>query len=111
VSGIPPNVQPPTPDEIQEAAARHRIDLSDGEVENFAAAIEQTLEGYERLDELPEPSLDVEYTDRDPGYRPGPEGDPLNAVVRRCRVEGADPGPLSGTRAFSRTTSPSPGSR
>ena len=96
MSGIPPNVQPPTPDEIQEAAARHRIDLSDGEVENFAAAIEQTLEGYERLDELPEPRPDVEYTDRDPGYRPGPEEDPLIAVVRRYRVEGADSGPLSG---------------
>jgi len=77
-------------------AERHYIDLTDEEVADFAAAIEETLAGYERLDELSAPQPAVEFTDRDPGYRPGPDEDPLNAVVRYCRVEGSEDGPLSG---------------
>ena len=96
MSGIPPNVQGPTPTEIRELAAAHHIDLSDQEVADFAAAIEDTLEGYERLDELSAPGPTVEYTDRDPGHQPDPEADPLNAFVRKCRVEGAAAGPLDG---------------
>lgn len=93
---IPPNVQPPTPEEIREMAAAHHMELSDEEVADFAAAIEGTLEGYERLDELPSPTRERRYTDRDPGYRPDDEEDPLNAFVRKCRVEGAEDGPLAG---------------
>ncbi len=93
---IPPNVRPPTPEEIREFAADHHMSLSESEVEDFAAAIEGTLAGYERLDELPEPTQERTFTDRDPGHRPDSEEDPLNAVVRRCHVPGASTGPLSG---------------
>src|SRR6056297_1637029 len=96
MAGIPPNVRPPTRDEIREKAADHHIDLTDEEVEDFAAAIEETLEGYERLDEIPEPRPRIEYTDRDPGYMPGREEDPLNAFVTKCKVKGADSGELAG---------------
>jgi amidase len=96
MSGIPPNVRPPTEEEIREKAAKHHIDLTDEEVADFREAIAGTLAGYERLDELPTPSLGVEYTDRDPGYEPGRDEDPLNAFVRKCNVEGADSGPLAG---------------
>jgi amidase len=96
MSEVPPNVQPPTKEEIRENAAKHHIDLSDEEVADFAVAIADTIEGYERLDELPEPTPDVSYTDRDAGYRPTAEEDPLNAFVRKCDVHGADDGPLSG---------------
>ncbi|MEF8877091.1 MAG: amidase [Haloarculaceae archaeon] len=96
MSEIPPNVQRPTPDEIREIAREHHMELSDAEVEDFMAAIEGTMPAYERLDELPDPRPRVEYTDRDPGYRPGRGEDPLNAFVTKCRVEGADDGPLAG---------------
>jgi len=96
VSEIPPNVQPPTPEEIREYAAKHYIDLSENEVADFATAIADTIEGYERLDELPDPKPGIEYTDRDPGYQPGPSEDPLNAFVRHCEVKGADSGLLDG---------------
>lgn len=56
MSEIPPNVQPPTPDEIRAKAAKHNIDLSDEEVADFAEAIAGTLEGYERLDVLAMPT-------------------------------------------------------
>ncbi len=92
----PPNVQPPTEAEIRELAAKHHIDLSEGEVADFEAAIAGLLEGYERLDELPDPKPSVEHHERDPGYRPGPDEDPLNAFVTKCEVQGADDGPLEG---------------
>ncbi|WP_049996653.1 amidase [Halococcus sediminicola] len=96
MSETPPNVRPPTPEEIREKAAQHYIDLSDDEVEDFETAIVDTLEGYERMDELTVPTPEREYTTRDPGYEPGPEEDPLNAFVRKCAVAGSDSGPLSG---------------
>jgi amidase len=93
---IPPNVQRPTAEEIREVARSHFIDLTDDEVADFEVLIDGTMGAYERLDELADPRPRVEYTDRDPGYRPGPEEDPLNAIVRRVRVEGSDDGPLAG---------------
>lgn len=90
----PPNVRPPTPEEIRVYAKHHHIDLSDDEVEEFEAVIAETLTGYERLDELPDHRPRVEYTDRDPGYRPGSDADPLNAFVTKCEVKGAESGPL-----------------
>ena len=96
MSESPPNVRPPTPAEIRAYAERHHIDLSDEEVADFEAAIAETLAGYERLDELPDYRPRVEYTDRDPGYRPGADEDPLNAFVTKCEVRGADDGPLEG---------------
>ncbi|MFC7047044.1 amidase [Halobacteriaceae archaeon GCM10025711] len=92
----PPNVRPPTEAEIREKAADHFIDLTDDEVADFAAVVPELLAGYERLDELVEPRRTVEYTDRDPGYRPGPDEDPLNAFVTKCEVAGAADGPLAG---------------
>jgi amidase len=95
MSEVPPNIQPPTPAEIREKAAEHHIDLSESEVEDFETLIAATLEGYERLDELSVPAPDIEYTDRDPGYEPDADEDPLNAFVRKCVVAGADTGPLA----------------
>lgn len=92
----PPNVRPPTDDEIRELAAEHHITLSDDEVADFAAIIEGMLGGYERIDELQAPKPEVEYHERDPGYKPGPDEDPLNAFVTKCEVRGADDGPLAG---------------
>ncbi|WP_049935232.1 amidase [Haloplanus natans] len=96
MSNVPPNVRAPTPDEIREKAAKHHMTLSDEEVADFSAVIAETMAGYERLDELPEPTPERAYSDRDPGYRPTSAEDPLNAFVRRCEVQGADAGPLSG---------------
>lgn len=96
MTASPPNVRPPTEDEIRELAAHHHMTLSDDEVAEYAAIIEGMLAGYERIDELQDPTPDVKYHHRDPGYKPGPEEDPLNAFVTRCEVPGAEDGPLAG---------------
>ena len=92
----PPNIRPPTTEEIRNIASNYHITLSEDEVTDFAAVIDEILEGYERIDELPDPKPEVKYHHRDPGYKPGPEEDPLNAFVTKCEVQGADDGPLSG---------------
>ena len=43
-----------------------------------------------------EQRLPLRYTNRDPGYRPTEEEDPLNFFIRRCHVHGAEDGPLKG---------------
>jgi amidase len=40
----------------------------------------------------------LKYLERDPGFRPAPEDDPLNAILRRCLVKGARSGKLAGKR-------------
>lgn len=95
MSGIPPNVQPPTIEEIHRKAEEHHIDLSQKEAEDFFEAISATIEGYERLDELSASTPEIKYTDRDAGYRPDKKEDPLNAFVTKCEVHGADSGSLS----------------
>lgn len=92
----PPSLRPPTADEVRDLARDHYLDPSDEAIQVFTEVIAEALQGYERLEELPEPTPERRYTERDPGYRPGRDEDPHNAVVTRCRVPGADGGPLAG---------------
>jgi len=62
----------------------------------FRELIAESLGTYERIDELVDERERARHTTRDPGYRPGPDEDPLNAFVTKCRVDGAEDGPLSG---------------
>ena len=45
---------------------------------------------------IEEPKPPMASSAREPGYRPGPEEDPLNAWMWRCRIEGAAEGLLAG---------------
>ena len=92
----PTGIRPPSRAEIRRHAADFHIDLTEAELEAYAAVIERRLAAYDRLDSLDEPTRTPPTIDRDPGYRPDPDEDPLNAYVRKCRVEGAGEGPLSG---------------
>ena len=96
MSLIPPRIRRPTVEEIKELAAKHHMSLSSEEIATFQELIDISLEAYEGLDEFPEPRQERRYTDRDPGYRPTSEEDPLNAFVRKCHIEGSDDGPLAG---------------
>lgn len=54
-----------------------------------------SMEAFDDL-RIEEQRLPLRYGERDPGYRPTAEEDPLNLFIRRCRVAGADQGPLKG---------------
>jgi amidase len=93
-------VGPHLPDnaELQRLASHFGLSATDSELDEFRALIGDTLSSsYARLDELPEPALEVKYP-REPGYRPSADENPLGAWYWRCNIEGAPEGPLKGER-------------
>jgi amidase len=92
-------VRRPTPEQLVEIGAAEHLRLTPEEATDLAAALDATLAGVDRLDELhpgasAAPAL--RWTDRDPGGVPSAADDPFHAFVRRCRVRGAPEGPLAG---------------
>src|SRR5258708_18263574 len=55
------------------------------------------LEKIDALSVVPQESVS-RYRDRKAGERPSAKDDPLNAIVTRCSVKGAESGPLQGKR-------------
>jgi amidase len=93
----------PEVDEIMEIGNKLGFDLTRTEAEIFQEHIAGSLEGLDKFYEmkLEEERLPLRYLTRDPGYQPSQEEDPLNAFVRKCRVEGSGNGLLQGkTVAF-----------
>jgi len=93
-------LKPPTPDEVREIGRAKHLDLSNEEVTFLTNAITAQLPTLERVNAFktaPQTSVS-RYPNRDPGSRPVRNDDPLNAIVRRCRVAGAQTGKLQGKR-------------
>lgn len=90
-------VQPPSDEALREIAASYRLDLSTEELSEYRDLMGGVLASYARLDELTESKPKVMYP-REPGYRPKPEDNPLNAWYWRCSIKGADDGKLAGKR-------------
>ena len=85
--------------ELEAIADNLDIQFTDGEPEDYAQIVADTLDLIEGVEEMPTPQLpprDYAYTDRGPGYQPDEEEDPYNAWITKCHIEGADSGPLSG---------------
>lgn len=94
------HIPTPNADEIKGYARRHRIVLNDQEAEELVPAMAQTLGFFDAIDELPmSPPPPLKHPNRDPGRAPTAEEDPLNALIRICRVEGSSSGPLAGLTA------------
>ena len=88
-------VKQPTIDELARIAGAYGLSPTREDLESFSGLIAPLLESYARLDQLPEPTLPVKYP-RSPGYRPGPEDNPLGAWYWRSEIRGAQDGPLAG---------------
>ena len=78
----------PTAQDLQEMAAANYFELTDEELDAFKSQIPGLFDNYEVLDRMPLPHAPLKYRDRDPGQRPSPQDDPLNAIVRRCTPQG-----------------------
>lgn len=89
-------IDPPTREEIATIGEQNFLDLRESEVTFIEELIHDYLPVYRRIDRIPQPTPEYEYTDRDPGYRPDSQEDPLNAFVRKCHVPGSDDGLLEG---------------
>ncbi len=89
-------LRPPTADEMEALAALDGIELSPGEAAGLLPSVAALVEAASRAEELDQPQVVGQYTDRDVGYVPTQAEDPLNLFIRRCRVKGASDGPLAG---------------
>jgi amidase len=87
--------RPPTEDDIRDLGDQLHLDLSPAEVADFTELVTDGLASYETVRELGRVSRPTTTRERDPGHRVR-EGDPLNAWITACTVEGADDGPLAG---------------
>ncbi|MGH7864928.1 MAG: amidase [Candidatus Binataceae bacterium] len=90
----------PTNDEIKAIAKANHFSLSDAELRMITTTVPGIFAAADKVDAdlaEPQPSV-IRYKGRDPGSRPTRAQDPLNAIVRRCRVRGASAGKLAGKR-------------
>jgi amidase len=88
----------PSTAELEALADDLGITFADGEAEDYATIVADTLDLIAGVEEMPTPQLpprEYEYTDRGPGYQPDEEEDPYNAWITKCHVEGAETGPLT----------------
>src|SRR5919198_1531502 len=88
-------VKTPTLDELGRIASRFGLSVTQDDLRSYQCLMGGVLASYNRLDQLPEPTLAVKYP-RDAGYRPAPAENPLGAWYWRTHITGASSGPLAG---------------
>ncbi|MEZ5102307.1 MAG: amidase [Thermoleophilia bacterium] len=92
---MPTGPKPPTLQQLLDIAEDFGIELTEDDAEDFRSLMVGTMDSYRRVETYPELRPEVKYP-RTPGYRPAAEDNPFNAWYWRCRIEGADSGPLKG---------------
>ena len=88
----------PSKDDLLAAAPINNLTLTDEELEAFHSMAPGMFQSLDELDQMPVAGPVLPGVTRDPGIRPQPNDDPLNAIVRRCSVKGAASGKLAGVR-------------
>src|SRR4029450_10830086 len=85
-------------DEVMEYGRALVFDLAHTGAWLIKARMMDTVAALEAFDEMrvEERRPPLSFTDRDPGRRPSEQEDPLGAFITKCRVRGADSGPLHG---------------
>jgi len=87
------------PEELHELARSWSFTVSDDEAEQLLEVAEAVFQAYDLLESQPAVRVEPVAATRDPGRAPTGGEDPLNAVVRFCRVWAEDSaGVLSGMR-------------
>ncbi|MGQ4556404.1 amidase [Halobellus sp. GM3] len=87
----------PSKEQLEAIADSVGLSLNEAELADYHDVVNATLDGLEQLHGLPTPQFGphkIEYTDREPGYRPDPKSNPHNIWITKGRVEGAAEGPL-----------------
>jgi amidase len=90
-------VRLPDVDQIQEIAGSFGMKLTAEDAASFRGLMAGSIASYNRLDEIPEPTLPVKYP-RTPGYRPDAKENPFNAWYWKSEIRGADKGILAGKK-------------
>jgi len=88
---------------LVEAAERIGISLDPDTAARFVSGVTDLIGGIRILDTVADYLPLVRYQ-RTPGYRPGPEEDPLHAWYRKTEIRGSADGPLTGKRVAVKDT-------
>lgn len=88
----------PTDEDLHKAAAANLMELSPDELADFKSLLPGMFDALDQLVNMPSATPPIKYLERDPGSRPPPAENPLNAIVRRCSVKGAPSGKLAGKK-------------
>ena len=88
-------VEMPTPEELREVAKGLALNLSDEDVETFRGLMGASIAALNQVDAMPDELPPVKYP-REPGTRPAPDENPLNAWYYRTSIKGASSGKLKG---------------
>lgn len=88
----------PSAEDLRRLAAANHFDVTNEEVDTYLSLIPDMFAALDSLDQAPSNLPVITYRDRDSGRRPSRQADPLNAIVRRCLVKGAQSGKLAGKR-------------
>lgn len=91
-------VTPPDRDQLKHAAEFHNLHLSDAELEQMSAVLADMAGLLSSLEERPVAAPPLKYPRREVLPSPGRHEDRLNAILCRCKVQGAASGPLAGKR-------------
>src|SRR5205085_458530 len=89
-------IKTPTLEELGRIASRFGLNVTQDDLRSYQGLMRGVLASYNRLDQLPEPTLAVKYP-RDAGYRPAPAENPLGAWYWRTHITG---GSSSGSAAL-----------
>ncbi|WP_027416831.1 amidase [Aneurinibacillus terranovensis] len=88
-------VKKPTIEQLKKIAEGFNLNLTDEDLSSYQEMMKATLQSYDRLNQLVEPSLPVKYP-RTSGYRPSSEENPYNAWYWKASVKGKSTGKLAG---------------
>ena len=88
----------PSREDLLRLADAHHFRMDPNALADFEALLDLLLPALDDLWHAADSPAPPEYAERDPGSRPAPGTDPLNAIVRRCSVKGAATGALAGKR-------------
>ena len=88
----------PDVDEVMEYSRTLGLELTSTEARIMQARMGDHIAMFEAFQEMDieEQCLPLKYTNRDRGYRPTEQEDPLHAFITKCHIEGAERGPLKG---------------
>ena len=90
-------ISAPSLDELRESARALNFELSESELEMYAAFVTPMVADYQLVESMEDPRLPVTYP-RGEGYRPAPDENTLNAWYWKCAITGAQTGKLAGKR-------------
>ncbi|MGI8316992.1 amidase [Halobacillus mangrovi] len=90
-------VRKPTIEQLMEIAESFNMNMTTEDLKTYQQLMDGPIQSYNRLSQLVEPTLPVEYP-RTPGYRPSPEENEYNAWYWKTSIKGSSSGKLAGKK-------------